>query len=252
MPRPWRPQDSAWRSIWAWPNLILYKKGGGALWHPASGPGLSIAFPVRKRIPDTGCFPCFWWRLPWPPLSCFPPSALKPCGIFQFREPKLWSPASRKIFPSDVEQILGKKNTIRLMQSYAQALAGATIEFDELPDYDTAIFFTIAGAIPPQVEVTSFHFQGRDIIMDCTSPDERSAEELFLAFRRKRLFQPRLLHHPHGSRRWICLSVLPDRLISDHLFNRTYEGSCFSAKPKIPIDRIVSKCYYLYMLNIYR
>ena len=89
---------------------------------------------------------------------------------------------------SDVEQILGKKNTIRLMQSYAQALAGATIEFDELPDYDTAIFFTIAGAIPPQVEVTSFHFQGRDIIMDCTSPDERSAEELFFALEESAYF----------------------------------------------------------------
>lgn len=82
---------------------------------------------------------------------------------------------------SDVEKVLGKKNTIRLMKSYAQALAGATIEFEELPDYDTTIFFTIAKAIPAEIEVISFHFAGSDIVMDCDSPQKKSAEDLYAA-----------------------------------------------------------------------
>ncbi|MBC8570369.1 hypothetical protein [Zongyangia hominis] len=89
---------------------------------------------------------------------------------------------------SDVEKVLGKKNTIRLMKSYAQALAGATIEFEELPDYDTTIFFTIARAIPSDVEVSSFHIAGSDIVMDCLSPNGESADALFVALQESGYF----------------------------------------------------------------
>ena len=67
---------------------------------------------------------------------------------------------------------------VKLMMKYTFAFADAAIRFENVPKYDTRVVSAVSAALPAGADVASMELDGRDVLLVCTTADERDARLL--------------------------------------------------------------------------